>query len=126
MKDIVTREDVQKLVDEFYKKVLEDDVIGFIFKKTINFIWEKHIPTMYDFWDSMLFNTAVYKGNPMVKHIVLHAKIELTYERFDRWIYLWQNTIDENFEGEKATLAKQKAIMMRKLMLHKIGQGLQS
>ena len=123
MKDIVTREDVQKLVDEFYKKVLEDDVIGFIFKKTINFIWEKHIPTMYDFWDSMLFNTAVYKGNPMVKHIVLHAKIELTYERFDRWIYLWQNTIDENFEGEKATLAKQKAIMMRKLMLHKIKQG---
>jgi len=123
MKDIATREDVQLLVDRFYKKVLEDDVIGFIFKKTINFIWEKHIPTMYDFWDSMLFNTAVYKGNPMVKHIVLHAKIELTDERFDRWILLWEKTIDENFKGEKATLAKQKAIMMRKLMLHKIKQG---
>ena len=123
MKDIATREDVQLLVDRFYKKVLEDDVIGFIFKKTINFIWEKHIPTMYDFWDSMLFNTAVYKGNPMLKHIVLHAKIELTDERFDRWILLWEKTIDENFKGEKATLAKQKAIMMRKLMLHKIKQG---
>lgn len=123
MKDIVNREDVQTLVDKFYKKVLEDDIIGFIFKETINFIWEKHIPVMYDFWDSMLFNTAVYKGNPMLKHIVLNTKIQLTDERFDRWILLWEKTIDENFKGEKAALAKQKALMMRELMILKMRKG---
>ena len=120
MKDIQHREDIKILIDAFYKKVLQDDVIGFIFKETISFVWERHIPVMYDFWDSILFHTAVYKGNPMLKHMALNDKIELTDERFDRWIFLWEGTVDENFQGEKADMAKQKALMMRTLMVHKI------
>ena len=76
--DILNREGIKMLVDSFYKKVLKDDIIGFIFTDTVEFIWEKHIPIMYDFWDSMLFHTAFYKGNPMLKHIALNKKIELT------------------------------------------------
>ncbi len=78
------------------------------------------MPLMYDFWDSMLFHTAVYKGNPMLKHIALNNKIELTDERFDRWIQLWEETIDENFQGQKADFAKEKARMIRTLMVQKI------
>ena len=118
--DILNREDIKALVDSFYKKVLKDDLIGFIFMDTIEFIWDKHIPIMYDFWDSMLFHTAVYKGNPMLKHIALNKKIELTDARFDRWIQLWEQTIDENFQGQKADLAKEKANMIRMLMTQKI------
>ncbi|GMN10285.1 hypothetical protein MTsPCn9_13000 [Croceitalea sp. MTPC9] len=121
--DILDREDVKIPVDDFYNKVLQDDMISFIFTETIDFIWEKHIPVMYNFWDSMLFHTAVYKGNPMLKHIALNSKIELTDERFDRWINLWESTIDKNFQGKNADMAKQKALMIRDLMVHKIRQN---
>ncbi len=36
--DIINREDVKTLVDTFYKKVLKDAIIGFIFTETIEFI----------------------------------------------------------------------------------------
>jgi hemoglobin len=78
MTDIQKKEDFKTLVDSFYKKVLIDDVVGFIFTEIIDFIWEKHIPVIYDFWESLLFHTATYKGNPMIKHINLNHKIKLT------------------------------------------------
>ena len=120
MSDIQDKDDIKILVDAFYKKVLEDEVIGFIFTQTVKFIWEKHIPTMYDFWDSTLFHTSIYRGNPMQKHIVLNDKIELTNHRFERWLSLWESTVDENFKGKKAKEAKEKARTIGEIMKYKI------
>ncbi len=44
MKDIQDPKDIQYLVDSFYKKVLQDDVIGYIFTEVVAISWEKHIP----------------------------------------------------------------------------------
>ncbi len=71
MKDIQERKDIELLVDEFYKKVLKDDVIGHFFTEVVQLDWEKHIPIMYDFWETTLLGNIKYKGNPMVKHIEL-------------------------------------------------------
>jgi len=119
-RDLKNKKDVKHLVDEFYKKVLRDENIGFIFTETVAFVWEKHIPKMYDFWDSILFDKATYKGNPMLKHMALNEKIELTDERFDRWLALWKQTIESNFKGEIADKANQKAAMIAELMKYKI------
>ena len=56
--DIQNRDDIQRLIDQFYQKVLKDEVIGHVFTDTIEFIWDRHIPVMYDFWESVLFHTA--------------------------------------------------------------------
>ena len=122
MNDISTDEDVKLLVDEFYKKVLVDPTIGFIFTEVVQLSWEKHIPVMYSFWSSLLLGTNTYSGNPMVKHFELDKLIPLTKIHFDRWLQLWEGTVKENFSGAKADEARTRAKNIAGIMQFKIEQ----
>ena len=120
MRDIMDRDDIEFLVDAFYKSVLEDETIGFIFTDTVKFIWEKHIPTMYDFWESVLFGVGGYTGNLVMKHIKLNKKIKLTEKHFDQWLLLWKRALNDNFQGKTTDLAYERAETMKTLLMYKI------
>ena len=60
LEDIQNRWDIELLVDEFYKQVIPDDLIGFIFTEVEALDLEKHIPIMYDFWETTV--KANFKG----------------------------------------------------------------
>ena len=122
MKNLENREDIIFLIDTFYKKILIDDKIGFFFTKVIKLDWSKHIPIMYDFWETTLLGVAKYKGNPMLKHIELNAMEELNSEHFERWTSLWTKTVQENFVGEISEQAIKKAKQIGGLMKFKIDQ----
>ena len=121
-KDISTPTDVKLLVDSFYKKVRNDDCIGYIFNDVAHVDWDDHLPKMYKFWEFALFGTAAYKGNPMMKHMALNAKESLTETHFERWIELWEATIDRFYEGEIASKAKERGQLMKTVMLVKMNQ----
>ena len=121
-RDISNRQDIELLVDSFYKKVLKDEVIGFFFTEVAPINWDKHMPIMYDFWETTLFHKAIYKGNPITKHVAINIKSSLTKEHFDRWTSLFANTVDQHFEGMTATLAKQRATSIATVMQIKISQ----
>lgn len=120
--DIENREDIIQLVDAFYNKVLKNNTIGFIFNDIAKIDLEKHIPKMYDFWETTLFHKAVYKGNPMVIHTDLNKKSPLKKTHFDEWIKLFNDTVDELYHGEKAELAKTRALSIATVMQIKISQ----
>ncbi|RNC92466.1 MAG: group III truncated hemoglobin [Allomuricauda sp.] len=122
MKEISGRLDIELLVDRFYEKVISDDVIGFFFNDVIRLDWKVHIPIMYDFWESLLFGLAKYHGNPMLKHISLNKKEEIKSEHFSRWLELWEQTIHENFHGNLADEAINKAVQIGDLMKFKVAQ----
>jgi hemoglobin len=119
-KDITTREDIELLVDTFYDKVKKDAVIGFIFTDLAKVNWEKHLPVMYNFFENMLFYTGSYTGNPMELHKKINNYLQLTTQHFNQWEFLFSATVDELFKGEKAELAKQRAISISKIMQLKI------
>ncbi len=119
MGDLENRKDIEFLVNEFYAKVLKDEKIGFFFNEIANIDWKKHFPIMYDFWETILFDTMKYKGNPMTKHIVLSRKEPMTSEHFERWLFLWNQTVNENFTGDRASEAIKRAKMIADLMKYK-------
>lgn len=125
-KDIENREDIELLVDSFYKKVVHDEVIGFIFNELANIDWEKHMPIMYNFWETTLFHKAIYKGNPMKVHVDLNKKVVLKKEHFDQWLSMFNATVNELFVGEKAELAKTRALSIATVMQIKIHQDMQN
>ena len=104
------------MVNLFYEKVKEDEFIGYIFNDLVKVDWEKHMPVMYDFWEGVLFFTGGYTGNPMITHRKLNNVVNLTPEHFNRWLQLFISTVDENFSGEKAELAKQRAMSIATVM----------
>ncbi len=121
--DIQNSSDVKHLVDTFYKQVLDDQVIGHIFRGHMEITIQEHLPKMYRFWESLLLDESSYRGNPMLKHIELDRKISLTDAHFDHWISLWTLTIDNHYSGHTADLAKEKAIMLKDLMKLKIARS---
>jgi hemoglobin len=120
MKDIENVNDIEFLVDEFYQKVIVDELLGRFFTIVVNFEWEVHIPIMVSFWETVLLGKASYKGNPISKHIELNKLSKLESVHFERWLELWRVTVNENFIGEKAVEAIAKAETIAKLMQSKL------
>jgi len=119
-KDIHNRKDIILLVDTFYKNVALNKQIGPIFTDVAKVDWSHHLPKMYDFWESILFGKAIYKGNPMLTHFALNEQTPLQTEAFETWKNLFFQTVDDLFVGENADLIKQKAQSIADLMHFKI------
>lgn len=118
-----SREAIELLVNSFYTKVKADHVIGDIFNNAENFSWDKHIPIMINFWETLLLDTASYRGNTMAKHLELNKRHPLNTAHFDRWKKLFFATLDELFEGPNVDVAKKKAEAMSALMQFKISES---
>jgi hemoglobin len=126
MYDIQSQGDVMLLINTFYDKVKKDDTIGSIFKEIIGDDWSHHLPVMYKFWDMVLLSKPGYEGYPTKKHTEIDRRIPLQKEHFDRWIALWDETIDHLFIGNVAMQAKEKAKLMSNLISIKVADSRQS
>jgi len=122
-KDIEDRNDIELLINSFYDKVKQDAIIGLFFTEVVQVNWEKHLPVMYNFWENIVFQTGSYNGNPMDKHLELNKKSLITMEHFQRWILLFNETVDELFLGTNSELIKQRALSIATVMQIKILQA---
>ena len=107
--DIQDRKDVEHLIESFYNKVLKDEIIGFFFTDVKPIDLAEHIPTLTDFWEYQIFSRRVYRGNTYQKHRDIHELARLTPPHFQRWLSLFVHTVEEEFLGPNADLAKTKA-----------------
>lgn len=119
-KEIESRSDIELLVNTFYEKVKSDTAIKHFFNEVVKVNWETHLPIMYNFWDNIIFHTGAYTGNPMLLHQQLHSKCPMHKIHFERWIELFNQNVDELFEGERAFQIKQRALSISTLMQIKI------
>jgi hemoglobin len=113
MEEIQSKQDIIKLVDRFYQKVNSDSLLAPVFA---HLDWPKHLPTMYNFWSSMMFGDQSYQGNPFQKHIAL----PIEGKHFEQWLKLFFETVDENFVGDKALEIKQRAQSIAQVFQHKL------
>ncbi|HXG86145.1 MAG TPA: group III truncated hemoglobin [Pyrinomonadaceae bacterium] len=119
-KDIETRADIDDLMNRFYSKALNDEVIGYIFE-IAKLDLERHLPVIGDFWETLLFGGGNYRKhgcNPLRIHAELNLKTPLLSKHFRRWLKIFTETIDEMFAGTRAELAKSRAGMIAERMLN--------
>jgi hemoglobin len=102
--DVQSSTDIRLLVDSFYSKARQDELLAPIFDHAIS-DWEHHLPTMYQFWERLLLGSTDYNGNPFSKHLDL----SLESEHFTRWLEIFNRTLDENFYGPKTEETKRLA-----------------
>lgn len=114
--DILDLDDVKILVDSFYGRVQHDELLANIFNEKIRDNWPAHLEKMYSFWQTVLLEEHTYYGSPFPPH----AHLEIGKEHFDRWLKLFNETIEENFSGEKATEAFWRAEKMAEMFQNKL------
>ncbi|MEO8111939.1 MAG: group III truncated hemoglobin [Ginsengibacter sp.] len=115
-KEIISLDDIKKLVDTFYGKVRKDELIGPVFNERIQDRWPQHLEKMYTFWQTVLLGEHTYFGSPFPPH----ANLPVSHQHFEKWMELFTKTIDELFIGEKANDAKWRAGKMAELFESKI------
>jgi hemoglobin len=120
--DIANKEDLLLLMQEFYKKLLADDSISYLFTDVAKINLDHHFPVLVDFWDSVLFQSGTYQKNAMQPHLDLHKKSPLLPHHFDTWLGHFKQTVDELFEGSIAFSAKERATSIATVMKIKIKQ----
>lgn len=123
MADIRDRDDILVLVRTFYETAFQDPLIGRFFTDVARMDLDHHLPIMGDFWESVLFQAGGYHRDALALHSAVNAKHPLTAAHFDRWLLLWNATVDDLHEGPVADAAKQQAARIG-LSLRRRVQGL--
>ena len=105
----MTDAQLEELVDRFYAKVREDEMLGPIFNRAIA-DWPEHLEKLSAFWSSVMLTSGRYKGNPMASHLKHRGAIRPAM--FDRWLELWRETARETLDerGAAGVIAKAERI----------------
>ncbi len=110
--DLTGRADIELLVNTFYDKIRSDELLGFIFNDVARIEWAAHLPKMVAFWETMIFRSASYVGNPLAAHARLVPLTPMGPPQFNRWLTVFTATVDDLFAGEKAEHIKSAAADM--------------
>ena len=122
MNDIQNQDDLYLLVDEFYKKLLADESISYIFTDIVKIHLEEHLPILVTFWSQAILGTDGYSNNLTQIHLDINTKEYLSPELFTIWLDHFYTTVDENFKGSKAEQIKTQALSIATIMQIKIAQ----
>ncbi len=104
--DHVSEDGIRQLVDAFYVKVRADPELAPIFARAIPGDWQPHLSKMYAFWSSVMLTSGRYKGNPVVKHLVIP---DIKPALFERWLALFDATCREQFDDATSEAFRIKA-----------------
>lgn len=91
---------IARLVDRFYARVRQDEILGPVFAARIE-DWDAHLIKLCAFWSSVVLMTGRYKGRPMPVHAAI---AEISDVHFERWLKLFAETAKSVCAPEAAAL----------------------
>lgn len=98
---------IRRVVERFYAAARVDAVIGPVFRRVVpDEAWQAHLTAIADFWSSMLLASGRYGGRPMPKHLAIP---DLDDAHFERWLALFDGTVEAECPPDVAALFKDRA-----------------
>jgi hemoglobin len=115
-RDLDDPEEIAEMVRRFYVDVAQDGLLGPIFNDVAKVDWSAHLPRISGFWCRALLSIPGYEGNPYRQHQLIHARSPFTTAHFDRWLELFEETLDLGWAGPKVEQAR--AFARKVAMVH--------
>jgi hemoglobin len=106
--DITDASDVDLLVRRFYQAAIPDPLLGPLFE-TAGIDWSVHIPVLRAFWERELLGLPGYAANVVRAHRAALGAAPFGRINLERWVELFDETVDELFVGPVAEHAKQRS-----------------
>lgn len=97
--------DIEIFIDEFIKRLKKDKILATRLDIYINGRLKIETKTMYSFWNKLLFARGFFKGKPF-QHI---PEVVIEIKHYEKLIKYFKESIDENYSGVNAELAKSRA-----------------
>ncbi|MEM1154997.1 MAG: group III truncated hemoglobin [Pseudomonadota bacterium] len=107
--DLDCRENIEIFVDRFYAHMLRDTQLAPLFLDVAAVDLSVHLPHIKNYWCKLLLGESNYKRHTMNIHRRLHGKQTLHHHDFQRWLALFNTTLDEGFAGRGTERARRVA-----------------
>ena len=107
--DLDSRENIRDFVQEFYARLLADELLAPIFLEIAGVNLDDHLPRIVSYWEKLLLGTRDYRRHTMNIHRDVAAKRPLGRLEFNRWLSHFEATIDAGFRGPKSERARSVA-----------------
>lgn len=106
MADIANRGDIRRLVHTFYGRVRQDSELAPLFNDVAQVNWQPHLNVMTTFWSALLLRSGRYRRNALAPHLRLYGLVAYRTSHMQRWLTLFDLSVDERFQGPLAEKAK--------------------
>ena len=121
--DLDSRQNIALFVDRFYERLLADERLAPIFVDVAEIDLAVHLPHIKDYWCKLLLGDKSYQRHTMNIHRQLHGKQPLEAGDFQRWLALFNATLDEGFSGEQTERARRIAAAIAGNMESSLSSG---
>ncbi|QHS55964.1 group III truncated hemoglobin [Mucilaginibacter sp. 14171R-50] len=115
-KDIGNLADIRYLIRLFHVAILNDPLTGPVFTGKIVLNDVDHFNKVCAFWEAALLKAPHYSGNPFARYVPL----ALTQDQYNKWLSIFETTVDTHFQGETAEEAKDQAHTLSNLLLFRL------
>jgi len=121
--DKITKDTIDIMVTNFYRKVIKDDLVGPFFIAKLgddmtNEYWVPHLELLRNFWASIALGDTSYRGNPFAPHMMIG---ELSKEVFEQWLKLFFETLDSIYEPQIADIFKERSTIIAGNFMRNLG-----
>lgn len=103
--DLDNPDNIKIFVEDFYEKVLADDILAHIFIEVAKINIEEHFLKIRSYWEKMLLKDPTYKRHMMNIHRETYAKFPFSTAEFERWVQLFVATVEAGYQGPMADRA---------------------
>ena len=120
LSDLDTRNEIHDLVVYFYREIVFDEFLDYVFEDVAQVDWNSHIPRLIDYWCGVLLRQPGYDGMMLVAHEEVHGIESFTLEHFERWFTMWVGCVNARWQGPHAEKAKSHADNMARVMSRRL------
>ncbi|HLH92196.1 MAG TPA: group III truncated hemoglobin [Xanthobacteraceae bacterium] len=101
---------LRDVVQRFYAKVREDEILGPIFEAAIGADWDAHMERINRFWLTATRLERSYEGGTFMRAHLKHRSIRA--EHIPRWLRLFEETLAERCSPPQAAALLDIAVRM--------------
>lgn len=125
--DRIGEEALRRVLWQFYARVMDDPDLAPVFRRRIGPFpgagWPLHIARLEGFWRAVTHGPSAYRGQPGPAH----QGLGICSAQFDRWLALWEETLQGQLPpaeaGDLLQLARRMRVTLERFALAPAPQG---
>lgn len=121
-----THDKLAEFVTRFYRDIAQDDRFHHWFETIAHVDWHAHTAELTDFWAGMLLDLPHRHADEVIEaHRWLHDTDPFDEALFERWLEIFDATLDEGWSGPMTDVARRRGhgmawAMAKRLIGHSI------
>lgn len=108
-RDLDDRAEIVEFVTRFYREIAQDQRFHHYFGTLANVDWHAHTLDLTDFWSGLLLGGPHQLADEVIEaHRWLHDADPFDQALFDRWLEIFDATLDDGWHGPLTETARRR------------------